>query len=206
MILHGRGLAIALALPFGAAAIILVLLLVLPGMRGRSFRVYPSVDSCQADYGAADCATAYREAAAEHAQTAPRYATLADCEQAHGQGYCMSGDGPAPFLPIMAGFLIAQAAAAETYYQPIYLNRQGLAFSGGVPLDMYQDDCSGGGCQSGAFFSVDFSNSGRRTYVVERVSAVKPLSGSRLSVVSSANSITRGGFGSLGRFFGHIGG
>lgn len=81
---------------------------------------FPDEASCvaAADQGslfftAEDCKTAFAEAQATHEETAPRYDSLAVCEEQHGKGNC-GGDpaaeqqsgGGSIFMPLMMGYLM----------------------------------------------------------------------------------------------------
>lgn len=74
---------------------------------------FSSPDACaSAGTDRAACEAAFAEAAAEHAETAPRYDARAVCEEQHGEGNCAVEERPgggSVFLPLMAGFMLGQA-------------------------------------------------------------------------------------------------
>ncbi|WP_299840995.1 DUF1190 domain-containing protein [uncultured Paracoccus sp.] len=85
---------------------------------------FPDEASCvaAADQGslfftAEDCKTAFAEAQQNHLETAPRYDSLAVCEEQHGVGNCggdpaaqQSGGGMGSiFMPLMMGYLLGSA-------------------------------------------------------------------------------------------------
>lgn len=112
----------------------------LTGCEGdRAAVTYPTVAACeQAGVLTAEaCRGAFASALANHEQTAPRFATLADCEQDFGTDRCLPlnpGLGTV-FIPAMAGFMVASmfrdremdfgvAASRGRYYsQPLYRTR-----------------------------------------------------------------------------------
>lgn len=81
-------------------------------------RAFPDEASCVASakegnlfFTEADCHTAFAEAQADHAETAPRYDSLAVCEEQHGAGNCgtdaaQGGSGGSIFMPLMMGYMI----------------------------------------------------------------------------------------------------
>ena len=74
--------------------------------------VFRDPAACEAaGLGADDCAAAFEAAAAEHAETAPRYDALAVCEEQHGEDACVAEErgGSSIFLPLMAGYLLGSA-------------------------------------------------------------------------------------------------
>ena len=186
-----------------------------------ALRIYPNVEACQADYNAEDCAKAFAGAQAAHATSAPTYPALDACEQIYGPGGCMPrGDlGVAPsFMPIMTGFLIGQALAGVTdrAYQPIYVDRQGMAYAGGSVIRTYRRDCIGNTCTSGTSAYIFASgNSGHGgfwsggRYTVHTMSThswfSKPFSHSSSSFTEHSSSVSRGGFGSIAHAIGRIG-
>jgi uncharacterized protein YgiB involved in biofilm formation len=186
-----------------------------------ALRIYPSVEACQAEYNADDCARAFAGAQAAHVSSAPTYPALDVCEQIYGPGGCMPrGDlGAAPsFMPIMTGFLIGQALAgvADRSYQPIYVDRQGMAYAGGAVIGTYRRDCIGNACtagSSGYIFSSGGSGHGGfwsgSHYTVHSMSTrswfSKPFSHSASAFTEHSSGVSRGGFGSIAHAIGHIG-
>lgn len=101
---------------------------------------FPDLQSCTAAaqeggvFTAQDCDTAFAEAEALHVEAAPRYDSIAVCEEQHGQGACgseataTSGGSGSIFMPLMAGYLIGNmlggrnGAAAS---QPLYKTANG---------------------------------------------------------------------------------
>lgn len=100
-------------------------------------QAFPDLKSCQeaanlgGGFSAADCTTAFAEAAALHVEAAPRYDSLAVCEEQHGAGACgseqavQSGGSGSIFMPLMMGYLIGSmlggggrgVAAAQPLYK-----------------------------------------------------------------------------------------
>lgn len=83
-------------------------------------RAFPDQASCTAAaqegslfFTEEDCKTAFAEAAQNHLETAPRYDSLAVCEEQHGVGNCegdpaaqQSGGTGSIFMPLMMGYLM----------------------------------------------------------------------------------------------------
>ena len=81
-------------------------------------QAFPDLKSCQeaaglsSSFTAADCAAAFAEAEALHVEAAPRYDSLAVCEEQHGAGACgteqqaQSGGSGSIFMPLMMGYLL----------------------------------------------------------------------------------------------------
>lgn len=79
---------------------------------------FPDLASCKAEadagslaFTAEDCATAFAQAEADHQETAPRYDSMAVCEEQHGAGNCGSeaqqqSGGGFSFLPLIAGYMM----------------------------------------------------------------------------------------------------
>lgn len=103
-------------------------------------QAFPDLQSCKAAantggmFSSADCDTAFAEAQALHVEAAPRYDSLAVCEEQHGEGACgteqaaQSGGSGSIFMPLMMGYLLgnmmsnARGAAAA---QPLYKTADG---------------------------------------------------------------------------------
>jgi uncharacterized protein YgiB involved in biofilm formation len=181
-----------------------------------ALRIYPTLDACQVDYSAADCAKAYAGAEAVHYSSAPSYGTLVDCEQVYGASGCSpdrQASGQVNFLPLMTGFMIGQALGSPVY-QPIYVNALGMAYAGNTMLGTYMPECVGyscsrsaaayvsapGGVTTGTFWS---GNSFSTHYV--SISHSSSFSG-HSAITAHESSISRGGFGSIGRSIGRMGG
>ena len=90
-------------------------------------RAFPDRAACEAAaetgaaegtawFTAADCATAFATAEAEHLETAPRYESKELCEAEHGAAACAADPAVAPgsgmgasFLPLIAGYMLGSA-------------------------------------------------------------------------------------------------
>lgn len=99
-------------------------------------QAFPDVKSCKeaANQGGmfsiADCETAFAEAEALHVESAPRYDSLAVCEEQHGAGACgneqqaQPGGSGSIFMPLIMGYLMGSMlgkmggnAAAQPMYK-----------------------------------------------------------------------------------------
>ena len=108
--------------------------------------VFPSVEECRAvadlpenDFSVEDCVEGFEEAQAIHAESAPRYADQALCEEEHG-GECVveqRSDGTSIFLPLLAGYMIGNLLGGRGMgAQPLYRTGAGryATPSGGTTL------------------------------------------------------------------------
>ncbi|MBC6983009.1 DUF1190 domain-containing protein [Caulobacter sp. 17J80-11] len=96
--------------------------------------VYASVEQCRQENMAEDCDTAFQQAKADHARTAPKFADKAACEADWGAGSCeeqppVQAGGHSVFMPMMMGFLIGRAFGGGGY--PVYGSPGGGLYSGG---------------------------------------------------------------------------
>ncbi|GLS86769.1 hypothetical protein GCM10010873_17430 [Cypionkella aquatica] len=101
---------------------------------------FPDLKSCtdaaaaQGVFSAEDCKLAFAEAEALHVEAAPRYDSLAVCEEQHGQGACGSeagaqqGGSGSIFMPLMLGYLMGNMLsnrAGVAASQPLYKTASG---------------------------------------------------------------------------------
>ncbi|WP_151719411.1 DUF1190 domain-containing protein [Gemmobacter serpentinus] len=101
---------------------------------------FPDLQSCKAAasptgmFTVADCDAAFAEATALHAESAPRYDSLATCESQHGAGACgneqqvQSGGSGSIFMPLMMGYLIGNMLGGQrgmAAAQPLYKTPDG---------------------------------------------------------------------------------
>ena len=150
---------------------------------------YTSLVECKAanDVSDAECDTAHAEAQRQASESAPRYATQAECEGQWGPEQCRplnnSGGGGSFFGPLATGFIIGQL-----------LNG---GYRGGGPLYRDRDGQFSNG-YGGGYLSRDYRTgrtvANRNDVDVARKAPVRAQS--RTAVVS------RGGFGGGGRGYG----
>lgn len=105
-------------------------------------QAFPDLASCREAankgglFSAAECDTAFAEAEAVHLESAPRYDSLAVCEEQHGQGACgseqqVSGGGSGMgsiFMPLMMGYLMGSmmgGGRGAGVTQPLYKTPDG---------------------------------------------------------------------------------
>ncbi|WP_099825821.1 DUF1190 domain-containing protein [Oceaniglobus indicus] len=104
-------------------------------------QAYPDLASCKAaadDGGLLDraaCDEAFAEAQELHVETAPRYDSVAVCEEQHGKGNCGSeaeqvsnGGSGSIFMPLLAGYLIGNMIGGRggmAGSQPMYRTADG---------------------------------------------------------------------------------
>src|SRR3712207_6251683 len=77
--------------------------------------IFPTVEACATQYPAEQCQQAFSQSQAVHLQTAPRFDTLAACQEQFGN-MCQQTAGVQPdgsitsvFIPALAGFMLARA-------------------------------------------------------------------------------------------------
>jgi uncharacterized protein YgiB involved in biofilm formation len=151
---------------------------------------YPDLQSCTnaaqngGQFTVQDCDTAFAEAKALHVESAPRYDSLAVCEEQHGAEACSSeatatqGGSGSIFMPLLAGYLIGnmlggRAGAAAS--QPLYKTADGKY-------------------TNAARSSTFSSNSGAAKLGASQFT--RPAATVGKPPMSSATAMSRGGFGS----------
>lgn len=158
----------------------------------------PDLATCKAqasvsdEFSAEDCDTAFAEATALHAQSAPRYDSQEVCEEVHGEGACgteqaSTGSGLGSiFMPMLAGMLIGNM-----------LGGRGLASQ---PL--YRS--STGGYTNATGSASYASNSGKGKLGASQFD--RPPSTVGKAPMTKAAVASRGGFGTSGGKVGGVGG
>lgn len=101
---------------------------------------FPDLQSCTEEatrgglFTVEDCETAFDAAETLHVESAPRYDSLAVCEEQHGAGACDSESAATPsgsgsiFMPLLAGYLIGNmlgGRAGMSAAQPLYKTSDG---------------------------------------------------------------------------------
>ncbi|OSP54898.1 DUF1190 domain-containing protein [Pseudoruegeria sp. SK021] len=101
---------------------------------------FPDLRSCTSEaaqgglFTVEDCEAAFAEAEALHVEAAPRYDSVAVCEEQHGEGACGSeaaatqGGSGSIFMPLLAGYLIGNmlgGRAGMSAGQPMYKTADG---------------------------------------------------------------------------------
>lgn len=155
-------------------------------------QAFPDLASCQAAvsdgglFTAEQCQQAFAEAETLHVEAAPRYDSLAVCEEQHGAGNCGSeaeqvdnGGSGSIFMPLLAGYLIGSM-----------LGRAGGGMAAAQP--MYRK--ATGGFTNAAGTSSFSSNSGRGTMGAQQFT--RPATTAGQAPMSRATAASRGGFGS----------
>lgn len=155
-------------------------------------QAFPDLASCQAAasdgglFTADQCSQAFAEAETLHVEAAPRYDSLAVCEEQHGAGNCGSedqqvsnGGSGSIFMPLLAGYLIGsmlgRASGGMAASQPMYRNATG-------------------GFTNASGSSSFSSNSGRGTIGAQQFT--RPATTMGQAPMSRATAASRGGFGS----------
>lgn len=150
---------------------------------------YTSLDECKAanDVSDAECDTAYAAADQQARQTAPRYATQAECEGEWGPEQCRplnNSGGGSFFGPLATGFILGQLLNGGGYRGggPLYRDRDGQ-FSNGY-----------GGGYLGRDYRTGRTIANRNDVDVARRAPAR--------VQSRTATVSRGGFGGGGRGYG----
>jgi len=101
---------------------------------------FPDLQSCLDEssrggmFSAQDCETSFAEAETLHVESAPRYDSLAVCEEQHGDGACgaeaaaTQGGSGSIFMPLLAGYLIGNMMSGQrgmAAAQPLYRTPEG---------------------------------------------------------------------------------
>tara|TARA_R110000744_G_scaffold117784_1_gene220210 strand:- start:178 stop:759 length:582 start_codon:yes stop_codon:yes gene_type:complete len=153
---------------------------------------FPDLQSCvdEASRGgmftAQDCETSFAQAEALHVEAAPRYDSIAVCEEQHGEGACgteasaTQGGSGSIFMPLLAGYLIGNmlgGKAGMSASQPLYKNADGRY-------------------TNAARTSTFSSNQGAAKLNTSQF--VRPTSTIGKTPMTRATAATRGGFGKAG--------
>jgi len=184
-----RSVAVGLTIAAGAAAWYALA----PSARDEEIagNLYTDPQSCAADgrYTRDQCITAAVNANEAHQQSAPRYATQADCLADFPGSTCQplyqTGGGPSLFVPAMAGFVVAATVASA------------MSAPSAVPVyrtcrnDADPQACRSGGSVGGGAY---YTGSGS---AVSRGSSGSSVSLARSGFTSAPSTATlsRGGFG-----------
>ncbi len=114
-------------------------------VKDQRIEIYSSVDACQAERSAEDCAKAFAGAEQEHAKSAPRFTARDLCEAQYGRCAGLHESTGNWFIPAMVGFMLGHAlgsgGAASAVYQPVYVDRGGTAYSGTNSIGSYRSRC-----------------------------------------------------------------
>lgn len=156
-------------------------------------QAFPDLASCQAAaasggmFTAAECDQAFAEAEQLHVESAPRYDSIAVCEEQHGAGNCgsesevSSGGSGSIFMPLLAGYLIGnmlgRAGGGMAAAQPMYRTPDGR-FTNATGTSAYS------------------SNAGRAQLGSQQFA--RPAATAGKPPMTAATAASRGGFGSTG--------
>jgi len=161
---------------------------------------FPDLESCMAEadrgglFTVQDCKESVAAAETLHVESAPRYDSVAVCEEQHGEGACGSeatqtqGGSGSIFMPLMAGYLIGNMLGG----------RSGM--SAGQPL--YKT--ANGKFTNAARTSTYSSNRGSAKLGTSQFN--KPATTAGKKPMTRATASSRGGFGSSSRSRSSFGG
>ncbi len=157
-------------------------------------QAFPDLASCQAAatdgglFTADQCQQAFADAETLHVEAAPRYESLAVCEEQHGEGNCGSeaeqvqnGGSGSIFMPLLAGYLIGSM-----------LGRAGGGMAASQP--MYRN--ASGGFTNATRTSSFSANQGRATMGAQQFT--RPAATAGKAPMTRATAASRGGFGGTG--------
>jgi uncharacterized protein YgiB involved in biofilm formation len=168
----------------------------------QRIKIYSSVDACQAEQSAEDCATGFAGAEQEHANSAPRFMARDLCEAQYGRCAGLHDSTGDWFIPAMAGFMLGhtlgKGGVASAIYQPVYVDRGGTAYAGTNAIGSYRSRCvvnpddpycrSGAGVFGGGFVYASRGGGGGS-------SSSSIWSSKSYPVESVRTTVMRGGFG-----------
>lgn len=132
------------------------------------------------------CDTAFKEAEALHVESAPRYDSLAVCEEQHGEGACGTEEAAAQggsgsiFMPLIAGYLIGSMLSGRSGMaasQPLYKSPNGK-FTNAAGTSSFSGNTGAAKLGSSQF--------------------TRPAATAGQAPMSRAAATSRGGFGSAG--------
>lgn len=144
--------------------------------------LYQNADECSKanPSASAQCAAAFKQAKAEAAKTAPKYANREDCVAEFGGSQCTQGGmsvesqhGGSMWMPLMAGFMMGRMMNGSYAQQPLFTSRSANSPANGKFVDA-----------SGKSYGP--ATTGRSINVPKSAMAPKP---------ATSSTVTRGGFG-----------
>jgi uncharacterized protein YgiB involved in biofilm formation len=196
----GRKRTIAITLLALGAGAVTIGALTTGSDRNRT-RHYTDVASCEKDnlISSTECQDNFKQALSSHERNAPAYQSREACEKEFGAGSCTnpsaSSGRPSAFIPLMAGYLLAQRASGGFQSAPLYRRpgdpqgefRQTAAFP--FPITPPASSTSSSSSSRGFFGSSSGSSSSPSSSTTSRPS----------STSSGITSTSRGGFGSSAR-------
>ena len=173
---------------------------------------FDSVESCQieaktsSEFTAADCDKAFEQARAEHAALAPRYDSLALCEEVHGQDDCAPSEEAGVAPPAEDATAAADPAAREhqSSFSPLfagymlgYWANRGFGASS-APLSnigrpLYRE--TGGGIATSDGRPTGFRQPGQTIATGADTLKAPATTARTTAVMTKATVSTRGGFG-----------
>lgn len=134
-----------------------------------------------------DCRASFAQAETLHVESAPRYDSIAVCEEQHGEGACGSeaeatqGGSGGIFMPLLAGYLIGNMMsnrAGMTASQPLYKTSDGR-FTNAARSSTYSSNTGSAKLNTSQF--------------------TRPAATVGKTPITRATAASRGGFGSATR-------
>lgn len=159
--------------------------------------VHQNEQACvSAGFDAASCASEFKAAQTTHDQTAPRYDSLAVCEEQHGAGACEapvanSGSSGGIFMPMLAGYMVGSMLSNNS--------NTAAGVAGRVaPKPLYKSATGGYASADGKVTSPRLSG----TSTTRASAMTRPSLTKNAAPMSRATVATRGGFGGARASFG----
>ncbi|SEQ90901.1 DUF1190 domain-containing protein [Thalassovita taeanensis] len=155
-------------------------------------QAFPDLQSCTNAatpgglFSVQDCEAAFTEAEVLHVEAAPRYDSIAVCEEQHGEGACGSeatatqGGSGSIFMPLMAGYLIGNMLGGRSGMsasQPLYKTSDGR-FTNAARSSSYSSNAGAAKLSTSQF--------------------TRPTSTLGKAPMTRATAMSRGGFGKFG--------
>lgn len=103
-----------------------------PQVAEQPMAVYASSADCAGVQDKATCEAAFQKAMTTHEETAPKFASRAECEANFDASACQerqTNSGGSFFMPMMMGMMMGQMMNRNTAY-PVTMDRNGAAYSG----------------------------------------------------------------------------
>lgn len=114
----------------------------------QDVKIYSSTEGCAADADPTACEAARTQAAAEHREKAPRYASAEQCRTENKEcEEVRTSSGGSYFMPMMMGFMMGRMLGGGGYgvgSRPVYTDSQGYATTTGRRLGMPSTPSAGG--------------------------------------------------------------
>lgn len=152
------------------------------GMDSQEASIYVDATDCKNDNPtfSAQCESTYQQALNDAKDTAPKYATLEDCEYDFGSESCQQEQSASGgfFMPMMAGYMLGRLGSGRSNHMPLHTSSSKTS-----PL-------------RGKWFTADGTNVGNFDSKNKKYSVRESFFNKRPTTTST---LKRGGFGNIAR-------